>query len=85
MVVKQMEASNNFFYWIRTSRQNVLQAAMGTTRKKQTICVKCQFMTEIIVDIVALCILHKQMLVAFGHRMCMRDMSNNVKPFSNLL
>ena len=39
VVVKQMKSSYNSFYRIRTSCQNILQTAMGTTREEQTICI----------------------------------------------
>ena len=37
--IKQMETADNSMNRMRTSSKNILQAAMSTTRKEQTVCV----------------------------------------------
>ena len=82
--VEQMESSDYGMNWPRTSSQNVLQTAMCTARKQQNIDVQSQFVSKIIVYVVTLRILHKQMLIPFGHRMFLWNMSDNMKTIRNL-
>lgn len=82
--VEQMESSDYGMNWPRTSSQNVFQTAMRTARKQQTIDVQSQFVSKIIVYIVTIRVLHKQMLIPFGHWMFLWDMSDNMKTIGNL-
>ena len=74
MVIKQVESSDNGFYGIRASRQNILQTVMGTACKQKAIDIQSQLMTEIVVDKIAIGVLHIEILISFGHWMCLRDM-----------
>ena len=75
MIVEQMEATDYCLNVVRTSRQNVFQSAMSATGKQESVHVQSQFVSEIILNVLPLCILDKEMLITFGHRMNLRDVS----------
>ena len=57
---------------------------MGTASEEQAIDIECQLMTEIVVYVVALGILYKEVLIAPGHRMGMRNMGKDMQAVSYL-
>ena len=70
-----MEASHDSMHRVGAGRQNVLQSAMCTARKEQTVSIQSQFMTEIVMDVIAVGVLYIEILISLRHRMCLMDMS----------
>ena len=54
---------------------------MGTACKQQAIDIESQFVTEIVVDIIASAVLHIEILISFGHWIVLRNMGYYVDVF----
>ena len=67
-----MEAAYDLVYRKWTGCKDVFQPAVSTSREQQATCVQSQLMTEIILNILPLRILHEEMLITFRHRMNVR-------------
>ena len=81
LTIEQVETTYNGMNGVGTSRQNILQSAMGTACEEQPIGVQNQFMTEIIAYQLPVSILHIEVLISLGHRMNLRNMSYGIDAF----
>ena len=51
---------------------------MSAAREQETISIESKFVTEIILYIFTIGILHEKVLISLGHRMILRDMGNHM-------
>ena len=72
MIVEKVKSSDDCINRKRACSKDVFQPAVSTSRKQQTICVKGQLVSEIILNVLSLRILHEKMLITFWHRMNLR-------------
>ena len=79
-----METADNGVDGVGTGSEDVLESAMGATREKQAFGVKSQLVAEVVVDVSVGGLLHKQVLVALGHRVLLGDVGDDVEAIGDL-
>ena len=82
--IKQMEAADDGLHRPRTGGEDVLQSTVCTAGEEQAVGIKCQFVAKVIAQIFTPSIADEEHVVAFGQRVGVRDVSDDMQTLFDL-